>query len=281
MTIGIIDKRRHYVFLSVLLVLVCLLTACSTVPVTGRQQLALVSSEQLMTMSADQYKTFMSQNKVITGTNESRMVRRVGERISSAVEDYLRRNGESHLLEGYNWEFSLIEDSAINAWAMPGGKVVVYSGMLPVTRNEAGLATVIGHEVSHVIAGHGGERMSQAMLTQLGGMALSAALSEDESRTNQLFMTAYGLGTQVGILLPYSRLQESESDRLGLIFMAIAGYDPREAVEFWQRMAENIEGAAPPQFLSTHPSHGTRIENIKKDLPEAMKYYRSSNKGVQ
>ena len=250
------------------------LAACSTVPVTGRQQLDLVPDDQIMAMSADQYQKFMSEHEVITGTKEAHMVRRVGERISAAVESYLADQNKFKLLEGYSWEFNLVKDSSVNAWAMPGGRVAVYTGILPVAENENGLATVMGHEVAHAVAEHGNERMSQALLTQLGGAALSVALSENPSQTGNLFMAAYGIGTQVGILLPYSRLQESEADHLGLIFMAMAGYDPRYAIEFWQRMAAQNKGGKPPEFLSTHPAHETRIEQIKDNLPEAMKYYR-------
>ena len=253
---------------------VLLVMACSTVPVTGRRQLDLVDSDQIMAMSAEQYQKFMAEHEVIRGTEDARMVRRVGERISTAVTNYLTAKDRSDLIAGYNWEFNLVNDPSVNAWAMPGGKVAVYTGILPVAQNENGLATVMGHEVAHAIAQHGNERMSQGLLTQLGGMALSVALSQNPSQTNNLFMTAYGVGTQVGILLPYSRLQESEADRLGLIFMAMAGYDPRQALGFWQRMAAQSKGGSPPEFLSTHPAHETRIERIEKYLPEAMKYYR-------
>ncbi len=254
--------------------IITLFTACSTVPVTGRRQLDLVPSDQIMAMSAEQYQKFMAEHEVITGTDDARMVKRVGERISSAVKNYLAGKGKSDILAGYKWEFNLVNDPSVNAWAMPGGKVVVYTGILPVAQNENGLATVMGHEVAHAVAQHGNERMSQGLLTQLGGMALSVALSQNPSQTNNLFMAAYGMGTQIGVLLPYSRLQESEADQLGLIFMALAGYDPRQALGFWQRMAAQSEGGSPPEFLSTHPAHETRMERIKDYLPEAMKYYR-------
>lgn len=250
------------------------LAACSTVPLTGRQQLDLVPSGQIMAMSAEQYKDVMDEHTVVTGTSEARMVAEIGDRIRKAVEQYLASQEQSDLLEGYAWEFNLIEDDTANAWAMPGGKVAVHTGMLPVAKDETGLATVMGHEVAHAVARHGNERMSQGLLTQLGGMALGAALSQNPSQTNQLFMAAYGLGTQVGVLLPYGRLQESEADRLGLIFMALAGYDPRRALDFWQRMADQSKGGAPPEFLSTHPAHGTRVERIQEALPEAMSFYR-------
>jgi len=251
------------------------LAACSTVPVTGRQQLDLVPAGQVMAMSATEYRKFMAGHEVVTGTEESRSVKRVGERIRDAVEKYFADRNMAGLLQGYHWEFNLVKDSSVNAWAMPGGKVAVYTGILPVARNDTGLATVMGHEIAHAVARHGNERMSQALLAQLGGMALDAALARNPSQTRDLFMTAYGLGAQVGVLLPYSRLQESEADHLGLIFMAMAGYDPRKALDFWRRMAAQAKGGAPPEFLSTHPAHETRMEQIKEDyLPEAMTYYR-------
>jgi predicted Zn-dependent protease len=269
----IMMRKSTYRIIGVGLFMV-LLSACSTVPVTGRQQLDLVPSDQIMAMSADQYQKFMSEHEVVTGTEESRMVKRVGGRISSAVEKYLAQQNKSDILQGYNWEFNLVKDDSANAWAMPGGKVVVYTGILPITQDETGLATVMGHEVAHAVAHHGNERMSQALLAQLGGTALSVALSQNPSQTNELFMAAYGMGAQVGVLLPYNRLQESEADHLGLVFMAIAGYDPRKALDFWQRMAAQEKGGAPPEYLSTHPAHETRIEQIKENLPEAMKYFR-------
>jgi predicted Zn-dependent protease len=248
--------------------------SCQTVPITGREQLSLVSSAQIRAMSLDAYRDFLSKNEVIRGTPEADQVNRVGIRIKSAVETYFAERNMSAQLSGYAWEFNLIKDPSANAWAMPGAKVAVYSGILPVTRGDQGLAVVMGHEIAHVVANHGNERMSQALLAQMGGMALSVALSEQPAQTQNIFAAAFGLGTQVGILLPYSRLQESEADHLGLIFMAMAGYDPRGAVEFWQRMAAQKGGGSPPEFLSTHPTSSTRIENIKSLLPEAMKYYR-------
>jgi predicted Zn-dependent protease len=265
---------RNKLCLALTLLAAILLFACSTVPLTGRQQLDLVSSDQIMAMSAQQYEQVKKEHKVITNTPDARMVKRVGKGISSAVERYLAGQKQSQLLEGYAWEFSLIKDESANAWAMPGGKVAVYTGILPITKNDNGLATVMGHEVAHAVARHGNERMSQGLLTQMGGAALSVALSQNPSQTSDLFMAAYGVGAQVGVLLPFSRLQESEADRLGLIFMAMAGYDPREALDFWQRMSEASQGGAPPEFLSTHPSHETRIQRIRDYLPEAMSYYR-------
>ena len=250
-----------------------LILSCQTVPITGRQQLNIVPSDTVMGMSFQEYNTFLKKHKVITNTKESHLVNRVGERIESAVERYFSEHNMSDRLRGYKWEFNLVEDDAINAWCMPGGKVVVYTGILPLAKGEEGLAVVMGHEISHAIAKHGDERLSQGLVTQMGGIALATALSQKSKETQDLFLTAFGVGSQVGILLPYSRVQESEADRLGLIFMAMAGYDPREAVDFWKRMASAKKGASVPEFLSSHPADNKRIENIGQLLPEAMRYY--------
>jgi len=250
------------------------LSSCQTVPITGRGQLSLVSSDQMQAMSLDAYRDFLSKNEVIRGTPEAGQVQRVGGRIRTAVERYFAERNMSARLSGYQWEFNLIKDSSANAWAMPGGKVAVYTGILPMTRGDSGLAVVMGHEIAHVVAEHGNERMSQALVTQMGGMALGAALAQRSEGTKNLFGALFGVGTQVGVLLPYSRLQESEADHLGLIFMAMAGYDPREATDFWQRMGAQKEKGSVPEFLSTHPTGATRIENIRNLIPEAMKYYR-------
>ena len=255
-------------------VVFCLLAACATVPLTGRSQLILIPDSQVMTLSFDQYNQFLSKHEVVKDSTAAEMVKRVGGRIQKAVAVYLQRNGQEDLLNGYQWEFNLVKDKQVNAFCMPGGKVVVFTGILAVTENESGLATVMGHEIGHAIARHGNERMSQGLVTQLGGTALSVALSNRPQETRELFMAAFGLGAQVGVLLPYGRLQETEADHLGLIFMAMAGYDPNQAVNFWQRMDSQKDQAAPPEFLSTHPSHATRIADIRNYLPTAMTYYR-------
>jgi predicted Zn-dependent protease len=203
------------------------------------------------------------------------MVRRVGNDFRGAVEKYYAQIGRPNDLDGYQWEFNLIEDSLINAWCMPGGKVVVYTGILPVAEDETGLAVVMGHEIAHAIANHGNERMSQGLLATIGQVALSEALKEKPEETRNLFLTAYGAGAQVGVLLPFSRLHESEADHLGLIFMAMAGYNPQGAVDFWQRMANLKKSGGPPEFLSTHPSDDKRIDNIRQLIPEAMQYYQA------
>jgi predicted Zn-dependent protease len=232
-------------------------------------------------MAATTYEQFLDSAKVIKGTPESEMVKRVGERIACAVDSYFTRNKLSDRLKGYHWEFNLIQDSAINAWAMPGGRVAVYTGILPVARNDTGLAVAMAHEISHAIANHGDERLSQGLIAQLGGIALAEALRTRPELTQQLFLAAYGVGAQVGVLLPYSRLQESEADHLGLIFMSVAGYDPCAAVDFWRRMMQAQKGAAPPEFLSTHPSDQNRLKDIQKLIPQAMKYYRTGICGGQ
>jgi len=250
-----------------LLLMVFLLASCSTVPVTGRKQLALIPSSTMLSMSFQQYDAFLKENRLSANPEQTRMVKRVGQRIQGAVETYLAENNLSHILNDYAWEFNLVESPEVNAWCMPGGKVVVYSGILPITQDEPGLAVVMGHEIAHAVARHGDERMSQALLVQTGGMALSAALASKPETTQQLWMAAFGLGASVGMILPYSRLHENEADRLGLIFMAMAGYDPHAAVQFWERMSQQKKASAPPQFLSTHPADETRIQNIRAQIP--------------
>ncbi|OGU52855.1 MAG: peptidase M48 [Ignavibacteria bacterium GWC2_36_12] len=264
-------KKLKILFLSIITAFSIL--SCSTVPLTGRSQLNLIPANEMLSLSYQQYDEFLNENKVSKDAKNTAMVKRVGTNIQHAVEEYLAQNNLSNRLEGYKWEFNLVEDEQVNAWCMPGGKVVVYTGILPVTKNEIGLAVVLGHEIAHAIAEHGNERMSQGLIQQLGGAALSVALRDKPQLTQDLFLTAYGVGSTVGILA-YSRTQESEADHLGLIFMAMAGYNPGEAVNFWQRMAEINKGQKPPEFLSTHPSDETRINDIKKWLPDALKYYK-------
>ena len=249
-----------------------ILVSCSTVPVTGRRQLSLVPASTLNSMSSQSYGEFLTQHKLSDDPEATQMVERIGRNIQRAVEEYFAAKNMPDQLNHYDWQFNVVEDPAVNAWCMPGGRVVVYTGILPVTENENGLAVVMGHEIAHAVANHGRERMSQGLVTELGAFALSKALEEKPAQTRNLFMKAYGAGTEVGLLLPYSRRHESEADHLGLIFMAMAGYDPNAAVDFWQRMAA-ASGASPPELLSTHPSDERRIEQIRELLPEAMQYY--------
>lgn len=251
------------------------LLSCSEVPFTDRKQLNIVPEGQLLEMSESQYRAFMQEHESSDNPQWRAMVKRVGQNISSAVEQYLRESGNANAAKAFAWEFNVIESDEKNAFAMPGGKVVVYEGIMQmVDGSEAELAAVLSHEIAHVIAEHGSERMSHQMVTQMGGAALGAATGGQSALTQELFMTAYGVGTQVGLLLPYSRRQESEADKLGLIFMAKAGYNPNKAIGFWDKMASQSEGGSPPEFLSTHPGHQTRISDINKYMPEAMKYYR-------
>jgi len=249
-------------------------SSCSTVPMTGRQQLSLVPNSNMLAMSFQQYEEFLDSNPVSRNAAQTQLVNKVGKDIQKAVETYFSDNNLSEEIKDYAWEFNLIDSKELNAWCMPGGKVVVYTGILNVTKDASGLAVVMGHEIAHAIAKHGNERMSQQLAAQMGGVALSAALNEKPEETQQLWMSVYGMGAQYGAILPYSRLHESEADQLGLIFMAMAGYDPNNAVGFWERMAAQKSGQSPPEFMSTHPSDATRIRKIKEQLPKAMEYYK-------
>jgi predicted Zn-dependent protease len=249
--------------------------SCSTVAMTGRQQLNLVPDSEMLSTSTQQYDQFMKENKVSTDAAATERVKRVGGHIQAAVEEYARQNNRTKDLEGYAWEFNLIESKEVNAWCMPGGKVVVYTGIMPVCQDDNGLAVVMGHEIAHAVAKHGNERMSQSLLVEMGGTALQTALHSKPQQTQQLWMTAFGAGAQYGVVLPFGRAQESEADHLGLIFMSMAGYDPHHAVEFWQRMSTaTASGEKPPEFMSTHPSDEHRITKIQQEIPEALKYYK-------
>lgn len=257
-----------------------LIIGCAKNQVTGRKQLILLPETELQNMASQQYKQFLTENKVVaTNVNkDAEMVRRVGTRIAYAIGKYYEQQGKGDILNGYQWEFNLIDSKDVNAWCMPGGKVVVYTGLLPVTQNEAALAVVMGHEIAHAIARHGNERMSQGVMQQLGGVALSVAVANKPAETQNLFLQSYGIGSTVLGTLPFSRKQETEADKFGLIFSAMAGYNPNEAIPFWQRMAQVGGGQKPPEFLSTHPSDETRIANMQKFIPEAMKYYKPIGK---
>jgi predicted Zn-dependent protease len=243
-----------------------LLAACQSVPYTGRQQFVLVSAGEELSLGEGSYKQALGQAKLSTDQAAIAVVRRVGERLAKAADR-----------PDYHWEFNLIDDpKTINAWCMPGGKVAVYSGILSVTQDENGLAVVLGHEISHALARHGAERMSQGIIAQLGGVALSSALAARPSETQALAMQAYGAGANVGVLLPFSRRQESEADHIGLILMAKAGYDPANAVSFWERMSSATGGGAAglQRYLATHPPDSERIQAIKRELPEAEGYFK-------
>jgi predicted Zn-dependent protease len=266
--------KRFFVFILAGAVLV----ACAEVPITGRQSLHMVPDSELLSLSLQQYGDVIRKSKLSDDSEKVALVRKVGNRIAKAAEAFLMETGNRADVKNYQWEFNLIkEDKTANAWVMPGGKAAVYTGILPYTRDETGLAVVLGHEVGHALAEHGNERMSQELLASMGGMALSTALSSQSQVTQQLAMAAFGAGASVGVLLPYSRLQESEADHIGLILMARAGYDPRAAIPFWQRL-NAAPGSRPPEMLSTHPAPETRINNIKALLPQAMTYYQNPRK---
>lgn len=250
--------------------------ACSKVPITKRKQVNLLPESELMSMSLTSYHDFLKQNPPVTGTADANLVKSVGGKIANAVTRFMNQNGYGKRIQGYKWEFNLVNSKEVNAWCMPGGKVVVYQGLLPVTQDETSLAIVMGHEIAHAVARHGNERMSQEMVAAFGGMALDVALAKNSTQTRNIFLTSYGVGSSLGILA-YSRTHETEADKMGLIFAAMAGYDPQKAISFWERMAAQ-GGSKPPEFLSTHPSDQTRIKNLKAFMPEAMKYYHPGNK---
>ncbi len=250
---------------------VLLLSACSTVLLTGRKQLLLVSDSEVLASSFQSYKQFIDSVPLSTNKSNTALVKNVGQKMASVVETYLKSNGMEADLANYAWEFNLVKNNTMNAFCMPGGKVVVFEGILPVTQNEVGLAVVLGHEIAHAIAKHSNERMSQQMLVQYGASLTDGLLANKPVATRNTINLLYGIGTQYGVMLPYSRKHEYEADQLGLIFLAMAGYDPNQSIAFWERMATNSKGA-PAEFMSTHPSDENRIAKLKEQLPEAMKY---------
>ena len=257
----------------VLLAGILLLDACAKVPITGRRQLNLLPESEMMTMSLAAYQEFLGENAPLPAADDRvEMVQRIGSRLAAAATKFLKENGAADRVEGFNWEFNVVDDPTVNAWCMPGGKVVVYTGILPVTKDEPSLALVMGHEIAHAIARHGNERMSQAVAVQGAGMTLDVLSSTQPGLTRELMMQSFGIGSQLG-MLAYSRNHESEADKMGLVFMAMAGYDPRVAPGFWKRMAE-LGGEKPPEMLSTHPSDERRIADLEAYMPEAMKYYK-------
>ena len=264
---------RRFVTLLVCLTPTLAVLSCAKVPLTGRSQLNIIPSSEMLSMSDAQYKSFLQQNKVSDDKAATEQVNRVGNNVRDAVVAYMDSQGLGDKIKDYKWEMNLVESKDVNAWCMPGGKVVVYTGILPVTQTDAGLAVVLGHEIGHAIAQHGSERMSQGLVAQMGGLALGEALKRNPTQTQQLWMQAFAVGAQYGALLPFSRLQETEADKIGLVLMARAGYDPNEAVSFWQRM-QAAGGEKPPEMMSTHPSDERRIADLKAQIPEAMKHYK-------
>ena len=252
--------------LMLILVVFLVIGACKTNPFTGKSTLNFYPNSQVFPMAFAEYDQFLESNKVVTGTSEAQMITKVGQRIASAAERWLDANGHPGYLNGYKWEYNLVKDETVNAWCMPGGKIVFYTGILPITQNETGVAVVMGHEVAHALADHGAQRMSASTMQQIGAVAGNIAIQDQE--TLGLFNQAYGIGSQLGVMLPFSRSHETEADRIGLQIMAIAGYNPEEAAELWRRM-KAAGGEAPPEFMSTHPSNDTRINNLTAWAPAA------------
>ena len=271
---NIYKRLKYTLFISVVAIL---LQACGSVPITGRKQLMLVPDQEVLTLSLQQYQDFISSAPVERNTSNAQMVERVGRRIATAVETFYRNNGYESELKNFSWEFNLVKSSDVNAFCMPGGKIVIYEGLLPITRDETGLAIVMGHEVAHAVAKHANERISQQMALQYGGQ-IAGGLLGNNAAAQQIGGMVFGIGSQLGVMLPYARKHEYEADELGIIFMAMAGYDPRVAVDFWTRMSQ-AGGSSVAEFMSTHPSDQNRIAKIKEHMPEALKYYQGP--GVQ
>lgn len=265
-------------FTLLMFVMALFLESCGSVPFTGRRQLQLVSNEEVMALSLQQYQEFMRTAPVIRGTAEAQMVNRIGNRIANAVKTFYTNNGYASELDNYTWEFNLVKENSVNAFAMPGGKVVVYTGLLSITQTEDALAVVMGHEIAHVLARHSNERLSQQVALQYGG-AIAGGLLGNSQVMQQLGSVVFGLGGQYGVMMPYARKHEYEADEIGLILMAIAGYDPRVAISFWTRMAQNSGGSQVPEALSTHPNDNNRIARIESIMPNALSYYKGA--GVQ
>ncbi len=265
--------KRNHMRTAIVLGAIVLMEACAKVPITGRRQMNLVNEGTLMGMATGEYQKFLGENKVLPASDpRSKMVSTIGRKIADAATKFLADHNASDRVANFEWEFNTVDDPTVNAWCMPGGKVVVYTGILPVTQNETALAVVMGHEIAHAIARHGNERMSQGLALQLGGVGLEVAMGQNPSQTENLLLQSFGIGSQLG-MLAYSRKHESEADKMGLVFMAMAGYDPREAPKFWERMSAG-GGAAPPEILSTHPSDATRMRDLEAFMNEALKYYK-------
>jgi len=243
--------------------------SCATNPFTGNKTLALVPNSQIFPTSFAQYNQFLSENKVIKSTANAEMITRVGQRIASAAERWLDANGYKGYLKDYKWEYNLVDDKTVNAWCMPGGKIVFYTGILPIAENETAIAAIMGHEVAHALANHGQQRMSSGVLQQIGAVGVGVATSGKSTEAQQAWMQAYGVGSTVGVMLPFSRSHETQADEIGLTLMAVAGYNPDEAAQLWERMKANSGGQAPPEILSTHPSNDSRIANLKQLAPGA------------
>lgn len=251
--------------------------ACSVVPLTGRKQFVVIPADQMLSLSADSYSQVLKESKVSSNPKYISSVRNVGTRLTAAVKQYMKQNGLESAIEGYQWQYNVIVSDELNAWCMPGGQIAFYEGIMPVCQDDNGVAVVMGHEIAHAIAQHGNERMSQQLAIQMGGIALSEALSTKKESTQQLALAAFGVSSALGVTLPFSRTHETEADELGLYFMAMAGYDPQKAPAFWERMITQ-GGSRPPEFLSTHPNPENRIKALQKYMPKALEYYNASKK---
>jgi predicted Zn-dependent protease len=259
--------RNKYLLIAVVFVLF----SCKTNVFTGKKTLNFVSDSTLFPMAFTQYNQFLGENKVITGTTESEMITRVGQKIKTAAQRWLNSIGEEKYLADYQWDYKLVQDESVNAWCMPGGKIVFYTGILPICQGETGVAIVMGHEVAHALANHGAQRMSASQVQALGavGVAVGGQVAGASQESQQLINQAYGISSQLGGMLPFSRAHETEADKIGLYLAAIAGYNPEEGALLWARMKANSDGQAPPEFLSTHPSNDSRIANLKALAPQA------------
>ncbi len=259
----------NFQFKFIAFAILVLVVSCAKNPFTGKSTMALVPNSQIFPSAFQQYNQFLSENKVLKGTTDAKRIESIGTKIKTASERWLAANGHADYLEGYAWEYKLVDSKEVNAWCMPGGKIVFYTGILPICKDDAGIAAVMGHEVAHALANHGQQRMSAGLLQQLGAVGTQVAVGNKDPQTQALIMQAYGVGTQVGGMLPFSRSHESEADMIGLTLMAIAGYDPINAVKVWERMSANSGGQAPPEILSTHPSNETRIKELTALIPQA------------
>jgi predicted Zn-dependent protease len=253
--------------------LIVLAVGCAVAPITGRKQLLVIPADQMLSLSAQSYSEVLKTTKTSTNQQYINQVRSVGVKLTAAVEKFMQQQGKSEALQGYQWQYNVLQSKEANAWCMPGGQIAFYEGIMPICQDENGIAVVMGHEIAHAVAQHGNERMSQQLALQLGGMALSEALSKKSETTQQIALAAFGAGSQLGVMLPYSRTHEYEADELGLYFMAMAGFDPRTAPSFWERMIAEAGGSRPPEFLSTHPDPANRIQALKRKMNKAMQYY--------
>jgi predicted Zn-dependent protease len=256
-----------------LVLLVLIFAGCAVAPITGRKQFVVIPVDQMISLSSDSYAQVLKEIKVSNNQQYINAVRNVGTRLTAAVKKYMQQNNMQSAIEGFQWQYTVLQSKEVNAWCMPGGQIAFYEGIMPICADENGIAVVMGHEIAHAVAQHGNERMSQQLALQMGGLALSEALSTKKESTQQLAMAAFGAGSALGVILPYSRTHEYEADELGLYFMAMAGFDPRTAPAFWERMVSQGGGSRPPEFLSTHPDPANRINAMKRKMNKALQYY--------